>query len=134
LRKSAKFTAAQNKEGQKDFVDSVGELVAYCEKEGGQIPKYEIKADLDTVDTIIRDMKEYNRTLIYEDKSLAQEIEKYLKNKTIAENMKRDREEAKAKGLSEIELEDDDFLKFKEAITQDVIEDKKIYEGEDEEE
>lgn len=33
LRKSAKFTAAQNKEKKEDFVDCVGEMVAYCEKE-----------------------------------------------------------------------------------------------------
>jgi hypothetical protein len=40
LRKSAKFTAAQNKEEKADFIDSVGELVAYCEKNGGKIPRY----------------------------------------------------------------------------------------------
>ena len=32
LRKSAKFTAAQNKEEKNDYVDCVGELVAMCEK------------------------------------------------------------------------------------------------------
>lgn len=32
LRKSAKFTAAQNKEQKNDFVDCIGEMVAYCEK------------------------------------------------------------------------------------------------------
>jgi hypothetical protein len=30
LRKSAKFTAAQNKEEKGNVVDSVGELVAFC--------------------------------------------------------------------------------------------------------
>lgn len=127
LMKSARFTEAQNKEDKKDFVDSVGQLVAYCEKEGGQIPKYEIKADLDIVDTIIRDLKEYNKTLIYEDKALAQEIEQYLKNKEIAENMKRDREEARLKGLPQIELEDEDFRDFKDAIKADSEKDKEIY-------
>ena len=34
LRKSAKFTAAQNKEGKSDYVDSIGELVRICEKDG----------------------------------------------------------------------------------------------------
>ena len=39
LRKSAKFTAAQNKEQKNDYVDSVGELVAMCERDGF-IPRY----------------------------------------------------------------------------------------------
>ena len=71
LRKSAKFTAAQNKETKADFVESVGQIVAYCEKMGGQIPRYEIKTPLDVIDKVIDDLKEYNRSLIYEDKALA---------------------------------------------------------------
>ena len=107
LMKSAKFTEAQNKKDDKDnFVNSIGQLVDYCEREGGQIPKYEIKTDYDIVDTIVEDLKEYTKNLIYEDKSLAQEIEQYLKNKENAEAMKRDREEAKAKGLDVVELSD----------------------------
>ena len=39
LRKSAKFTAAQNKEKKDDFIDCVGELVLMCEKEGF-IPRF----------------------------------------------------------------------------------------------
>lgn len=33
LRKTAKFTAAQNKEEKSEFVDCIGNLVTYCEKE-----------------------------------------------------------------------------------------------------
>lgn len=119
MMKSAKFTEAQNKADKSDFVDSVGQLVAYCEKEGGQIPKYEIKADKDVIDTIIKDLKRYNKSLIYEDKSLAQEIEMYLKNKEAADQMKRDRAEADALGLDDIELNDNDYAEFKEAIEND---------------
>ena len=133
MMKSAKFTEAQNKEGKADFVDSVGQLVAYCEKEGGQIPKYEIKTDYDIVDTVIKDSKEYYKSLIYEDKSLAQEIEQYLKNREAAENMRRDKAEARAQGLSEIELNDKDFQEFQEAIAGDLEEDNKTYVGELEE-
>ena len=132
LMKSAKFTEAQNKEGKADFVDSIGQLVAYCEKEGGRIPKYEIKEDYDIIDTVIRDLKEYTKTLIYEDKSLAQEIEQYLKNKEAAESMRRDKAEARAKGLSEVELEDKDFQEFREAIESDIDEDIEMYEEESE--
>ena len=56
LRKSAKFTAAQNKEVKSDFVDCIGEMVAYCEKNGGQIPRMKIDAPNDIVDKVIMDL------------------------------------------------------------------------------
>jgi len=43
------------------------------------------------VDKIILDLKTYTKSLIYEDKSLAQEIEKYLQEKKIATQMKKDK-------------------------------------------
>lgn len=134
MMKAAKFTEAQNKADKADFVDSAGQLVAYCEKEGGQIPRLEIKADHDIVDAIIADLKRYNKSLIYEDKSLAQEIEQYLKNKEAAEQMKRDRAEALSNGLDNVELEDEDYTDFKEAIEQDIEEDKITIEKEAEDE
>ena len=127
MMKSAKFTEAQNKEGKSDFVDSVGQLVAYCEKEGGQIPKYEITTPHDIVDIIIKDLKEYNRSLIYEDKSLAQEIEQYLKNREAAEAMRRDKAEARAQGLTEVELNDQDYKDFKDSVQEDIDEDVEMY-------
>jgi hypothetical protein len=126
--KSAKFTEAQNKETKTDFVDSVGELVAYCEKNGGIIPEYKIDVPYDIVDKIIDDLKQWNKSLIYEDKSLAQEIEQYLKNREAAEQMKRDREAAMARGDEEIELDDEDFKDFKEALQKDIDTDENIYE------
>ena len=138
LMKDAKFTEAQNKEGKSDFLDSVGEMVAYCEKNGGQIPKYEIKTPYDIVDKIIDDLKRYNKTLIYEDKSLAEEIEQYLKNRQIMEDMKRDKELAKEKGLDYLEIDDKDYEEFREAIIEDQEEDAQTIEElvgmEDEEE
>jgi uncharacterized membrane protein YcgQ (UPF0703/DUF1980 family) len=134
MMKSAKFTAAQDKETKTDFVDAVGTMVAYCEEHGGQIPRFEIKEDYDVIDTIISDLKEYNRSLIYEDKALAQEIENYLKNKEISEQMKREREEARLKGLDQIELDDEDYQDFTEAIEEQKQIDlqNEIEEGEDE--
>ena len=130
MMKAAKFTEAQNKADKADFVDSAGQLVAYCEKEGGQIPKLEIKTDHDIVDAVIADLKRYNKSLIYEDKALAQEIEQYLKNKEAAEQMKRDRAEALAQGLEDVELEDEDYVAFKEIIEQDILQDKNLKEEE----
>jgi len=129
MMKAAKFTEAQNKADKADFVDSAGQLVAYCEKEGGQIPKYDIQTEQDVIDAVIADLKRYNKSLIYEDKSLAQEIEQYLKNKEAAEQMRRDRAEANAKGLEEVELKDEDFTDFKKALEEDSELDKEIIGG-----
>jgi hypothetical protein len=128
MMKSAKFTEAQKKAEKEDFVDSAGQLVAYCEKMKDQIPRHEIKVDQDIVDSVITDLKRYNKSLIYEDKSLAQEIEQYLKNREAAEQMKRDREAAMARGDEEIELDDEDFKDFKEALQKDIDTDENIYE------
>ena len=53
LMKSAKFTEAQNKEDKAGQFDSVGSIIAFCEKEGGFIPEYEIKADKDMIDSFL---------------------------------------------------------------------------------
>ena len=84
-RKSAKFTAAQNKEKQEDFVSSVGELIKYCEKEGGRIPRFQIDYNYDIIDKEEKDMKEYLRNLFNSDPSIPRQIEDYLKAKTLAE-------------------------------------------------
>lgn len=133
MMKSAKFTEAQNKEGKADFVDCIGSMVAYCEKNGGQIPRYEIEVPYDVVDKIINDLKLYNKTLIYEDKALAEEIERYLKNKENAENMRRDREEAKAKGLDEVELSEEDYMEFRDSIERDKEHDASLGDEDEEE-
>lgn len=133
MMKSAKFTEAQNKAGKEDFVDSAGQLVAYCERELGQIPQIDIKVERDVVDTVIADLKRYNKSLIYEDKALAQEIEQYLKKKEIADQMKRDRAEARAQGWDETQIEDDDYLEFRESIEQDIERDQFLNDEEEEE-
>ena len=127
LMKSAKFTEAQNKEEKGDFVDCLGQMVDYCEKVGGAIPKYEIKVPYDIIDKIIDDLKAYNKSLIYEDKSLAEEIEQYLKNKQSADEMKKDRQKAKEQGLDYVELDDEDYAAFQEAIMADKEKDKELY-------
>lgn len=132
LRKSAKFTKAQKKEEEANFVDCVGQLVSYCEKEGHRIPRYEITAPLDIVDKVINDLKEYNKSLIYEDAALARQIEEYLKNRENAEKKKRDEEEAKAKGLEYVEVNDEDHIEHMEMLEKERAEDELLY-GEEEE-
>lgn len=100
-RKSAKFTAAQNKEKQDDFVSSVGELVRYCEKEGGRIPRLKIDYNYDIIDKEEKDQQEYLKNLFMSDPSIPRQIEDYLKAKTLAEERK-----AKKEGLTEKDFTD----------------------------
>lgn len=130
LRKSAKLTAAQNKEQNGDFIDSIGEMVAYCEKNGGQIPSFDISTPRDIIDTVIKDLKDYNKTLIYEDKSLATQIEDYLKKKQISEERKKDKEEAKKQGLEQRELTNEDYEDYYNSISDNQEKDYQIYNGE----
>ena len=130
LRKSAKFTAAQNKEQKSQFIDSVGQLVNYCQKNGGQIPRMPITVDYDVVDTVIRDLKEYNKSLIYEDTALARQIEDYLKKREYIEEHKKDLEQAKAKGLSNVQISDEDLNNYRDQLeNQKEIDNKLVKEG-----
>lgn len=132
LRKSAKFTAAQNKEEKTDFVESVGQIVAYCEKNGGQIPKFVIDEPLDKVDEIIMDAKTYTKDLIYEDKALARQIEDYLQFRKSMEEKKMALQEAQANGQEYVEISDEDFIKHQQMIESLKDQDAEEMAGEDE--
>ena len=119
LMKSGKFTAAQNKAESGEYVDSVGELVAICEKDGF-IPRYYLGEPNDKVDQTIIDMKRYTRTLITEETNLGNLIEEAIKN-----NQKEDEEERNSKdtdtGLLDVEeleeqLRDEDFEEYSEFL------------------
>ena len=98
LRKSAKFTAAQNKEQKSDYVDSVGELVAMCEKDGF-IPRFETDIPQDKVDLTLKDMENYLYKLVTQDLGFGQQIEDALKKIQIQKEMNENVEDI---------LEDDD--------------------------
>ena len=119
LMKSGKFTAAQNKAESGEYVDSVGEIVAICEKDGF-IPRYYIGEPNDKVDQTIIDMKRYTRTLITEETNLGNLIEEAIKN-----NQKEDEAEKEAALLDsetldieelEEELRDQDFEDYSEFL------------------
>ena len=86
LRKSAKFTAAQNKEQKNDYVDCVGELVAMCEKDGF-IPRFETDVPQDKVDLTLKDMENYLYKLVTQDLGFGQQIEDALKKIQIQKEM-----------------------------------------------
>lgn len=90
LMKSGKFTAAQNKAESGEYVDSVSELVAVCEKDGF-IPRYYIDEPKDKVDRVIQDLQDYTRNLITEEMHLGALIEKAVKS--IEEDRLKDLEE-----------------------------------------
>ena len=78
LMKSGKFTAAQNKAESGEFIDSIGELVALCEREGF-IPRYYIDEPNDKVDRTLQDLQNYTRDLINEETNLSSMIEHALR-------------------------------------------------------
>ena len=78
LMKSGKFTAAQNKAESGEFIDSIGELVALCEREGF-IPRYYTEEPQDKVDRTLQDLQGYTRDLINEETNLSSMIEHALR-------------------------------------------------------
>lgn len=113
LMKSGKFTAAQNKADSGEFVDSIGELIEMCEKEG-YIERYYIESPKDKVDLTIADMQRYTRTLIEEETNLPTMVEKALR-----EIEKEDKAEAEN---TEVEIVDDIDLSLEdlEKVIKDV--------------
>lgn len=78
LMRSANLTAAQNKADKGEYVDSVGELVAICEKQGF-IPKYYTDGPQDMVDKVLQDMQYYTRSLIVEEMNLGNMLDAAIK-------------------------------------------------------
>ena len=123
LMKSGKFTAAQNKAESGEFIDSIGELVALCEREGF-IPRYYIDEPNDKVDRTLQDLQNYTRDLINEETNLSamiehalREIEKDKENESKLESDDgTDDEEAFESSLfaddAEKVLRDEDFTEF----------------------
>jgi hypothetical protein len=89
LRTSGKFTEAQNKEDKVRYLDSIGELVALCEKEGGIIEQYRFNPDeypQDKVDFTLKDLKAYTYNLVTNELGLGDLIESYIEKLEKAEN------------------------------------------------
>lgn len=100
LMKSGKFTAAQNKAESGEYVDSISELVAICEKDGF-IPRYYTDGPQDKVDRVLQDMQGYTRTLVTEEMNLGVLIERAVKQ--IEEDRERE-------AIDDSEAADDDEI------------------------
>lgn len=81
VRKSAKFTEAQNKENSSNYLDSIGELVRFCEEEKGLIEAMPHPDDYpqDKIDYTIIDIKKYIQDLVRGELGLGSLIESYIK-------------------------------------------------------
>lgn len=130
LRKSAKFTAAQNKEAKNDYVDSVGELVAICEREGF-IPRFATDIPQDKVDITLKDMNNYVKKLVTQDLGFGQQIEDSIKKIQIQNEM---READDGFDFDdETELETEDYEEYFEEIQEQKEKDLKVMYGVEEE-
>lgn len=135
LRKSAKFTAAQNKEAKSDYVDSVGELIALCEREGF-IPRFATDIPQDKVDMTLKDMNEYVRKLVTQDLGFGQQIEDSLKKIMLQNEMNREADERQKEEGEDYdpyapnELDDEDIVDYYDTIMNQKIQDESIYDQE----
>lgn len=113
LRKSGAFTEAQKKEEKERYLDSVGELVAAVEREGGVIPQfdYQFEVNQDKVDLTLKDMQSYTYNLVKNEMGLGDLIESYI------QRLDQQREEEQNKSL-------DDGLVISSAEEQEIENDK----------
>ena len=136
LRKSAKFTAQQNKEQKGDFVDSIGQLITICERDGF-IPRFATDIPQDKVDMTLRDMNEYVRKLVTQDLGFGQQIEDSLKKIMLQNEMNKEADErAMEEGddydpYAPTELSDQDIVDhYDNIMNQKLYDIKNIYEQE----
>ena len=133
LMKSGKFTAAQNKAEQGEFVDSVGELIELCEKQG-YIERFYIETPNDKVDFTIQDMQRYTRTLIEEETNLSSMIELALKQNAREDEDSSNNTESDIVDDVELDIEDlekqikdTDFEEFNEFLEAESEEDMMLF-------
>lgn len=130
LMKSGNFTAAQNKGDSGDFIDSVGELVAICEKEGF-IPQYYVDQPQDKVDKTLQDLQHYTHTLVTEEMNLGNMIESSLRE--IVKDREREAqidvedgdldEEDSMFSYDPVQMTDEDYQEYEDMIEAQRIDD-----------
>lgn len=141
LMKSGKWTAAQNKAEENDAFDSIGEIVALCEKEGF-IPRYYIEQPNDKADRVIQDNQIYVKELVTGELGLGNLIENAVKAiedekaaikdaSVYAEGMEDKAEDALFDYDSKNVIEDSDFEEFSEFEEDWERQAEKVYKDQD---
>lgn len=129
LRKSGKFTEAQNKEEQVRYLDSIGELVALCEREGGPIKDFVDPDEYpqDKIDFTLKDLKSYSYNLAVNELNLGDLIESYIDK---LEKAEQDSDKEIDSGLitsreeeASTELTDEEAMKFQEYLEDEIEKD-----------
>lgn len=127
LMKSGSFTAAQNKVEQGDVIDSIGEIIEMCEKQG-YVEKFYIEQPNDKVDLTIQDMQRYTKDLIEKETNLSEMIEAAIRQNVREDQAAKENDEEEIVDdkfdvidLDEIEkaLQDKDFTDFNDEIEND---------------
>lgn len=142
--KAGKWTAAQNKTDDNELIDSIGELVAICEKDGF-IPKYYINSPKDKVDRVIQDMQIYTRELVTNELGLGNMIENALRaieqeKESIqeageyAEALENSNEEEDLFDYDKNVIEDEDFQEYYNKQEEMLKEDQDFYDSLEDEE
>lgn len=138
LMKNGHFTAAQQKEVTEGVVDSVGELVAMCERDAF-IPRYYVDKPADKVDQVIFDLQQYTKNLITSELGMGNLLENALKklyeergllDKTATEGETTSEEDILMKydGQEFNMIDEDDYLDFQEAENSWAAADQEIQE------
>ena len=129
LMKSGKFTAAQNKAEQGEYVDSISELVEICESEGF-IPRFYIEKPNDRVDETLMDIQNYTHTLVTEEMNLGNLIENAVKEMAKQEAKEEDEDiEEEIASYEEADLlKEEDFSEYQDFIEDEIEEDAELLE------
>ena len=117
LRKTAKFTAAQNKDQKGNAVDCIGEFILICEREGGFIPRYATDEPQDKVDMVLKDNNNYTYNLVTKELGFGQMIEDTLK-KIVLQNEAREADNGDIFSDDINELEDQDLIDYYDQVEE----------------
>lgn len=132
LRRSGKFTEVQNKEEQVRYFDSIGELVALCEKEGGPILEFVDPDEYpqDKIDFTLKDLKSYTYNLVTNELNLGDLIQSYIEKLEKAEE---EEDKSLSDGLitsseerEQAILTDKEAIEFQEYIDSEIEKDAEL--------
>ena len=126
LMKSGRFTAAQNKADNGEFLNSISEFVVLCEKDGF-IPRYYTDGPKDRVDETILDLKGYTHSLVVEEMNLGNLIENAVKQMAEQEAKEEDIDNEEEMSLEELEaLKDQDFEDYGAFLEEEELSDEEL--------